>query len=266
MQSFLGVPIVFKGDVIGAFYLTDKTTAPVFTEDDERLVQVLAAHAGVLIEHARLFEESRELSVLDERNRLARDLHDAMTQSLFSLRLTIETAASAVSGPEADPGRAAEELTRAVALVEALFGELRSLVFELRPAALETDGLAASVRKHLDVVGRANGLDVSFDAAGDQPLPADLERQLFRIVQEAVTNVVRHAGASSLAVVLEAGPSGVTLTVTDDGKGFDPAARSIRSRRLGLTSMRERAHGLGGRLKVESGPGRGTTVRVHVPR
>lgn len=264
MRSFLGVPIVFKGDVIGAFYLTDKISAAAFSEDDERLVQVLAAHAGVLIEHARLFEQSRELSVLDERNRLARELHDAMTQSLFSLRLTIETAASRV---EADPSRAREELARAASLVDALFGELRSLIFELRPPALEPDGLAATVRKHLEVVGRAHGLAVEVTASGDQGrLPGQVERELFRIFQEAVTNAVRHAGGSSLRVALDFGKDRVSLVVSDDGKGFDPTARAVRSRRLGLTSMRERAQSLGGTLTVDSVPGRGTTVRVEVPR
>lgn len=262
MRSFLGVPIVFKGDVIAAFYLTDKATGPEFTEADEQLVGVLAAHAAVLIEHARLYEESRELSVLDERNRLARDLHDAITQSLFSLRLTIETAASLVPG---DPEGAGAELERARALVESLFVELRSLIFELRPPALEADGLAGTVRKHLEVVGRANDLAVAVTATGERRLPEAVEHELFRIVQEAVTNVVRHAGASSLAVTIDLGPGRATVTVGDDGVGFVPDARPVRSRRLGLTSMRERAQGLGGSLAIDSSPGKGTTVRVEVP-
>ncbi|HMC52964.1 MAG TPA: GAF domain-containing sensor histidine kinase [Acidimicrobiales bacterium] len=262
MRSFLGVPVVFKGDVIAAFYLTDKVTGREFTEADEQLVGVLSAHAAVLIEHARLYEESRELSVLDERNRLARDLHDAITQSLFSLRLTIETAASLVDG---DPGGAHAELDRAGALVESLFGELRSLIFELRPPALAADGLAATVRKHLDVVGRANDLAVEVSAEGGARLPDDVEVELFRIAQEAVANVVRHARASSLAVSLEVAPGGAALSIRDDGVGFDPDARQVRSRRLGLTSMRERAQGLGGKLSIESSPGAGTTVRVEVP-
>ena len=262
MRSFLGVPITCKGDVIGAFYLTDKTTGPTFTAADEQLVGVLAAHAAVLIEHARLFEHSRELSVLDERNRLARELHDAVTQSLFSLRLTIETAASLVTS---EPGRAGEELERARALVHSLFGELRALVFELRPPALEAEGLAATVRKHLDVVGRAHGLAVEVSTARDGRLPPVVERELFRIVQEAVTNAVRHARASSLAVGIDVGEDKAEVTIRDDGVGFDPGARLIRSRRLGLTSMRERAHALGGRVVIESAPGAGTEVRAEVP-
>ncbi len=261
MRSFLGVPIVFKGDVIGAFYLTDKTTGDTFTEDDEHTVGVLAAHAAVLMEHARMYEASRELSVLDERNRLARELHDAMTQTLFSLRLAVETAAALVT---ADPAGATAELDAARGLVDATFAELRALVFELRPPALDADGLVTTVRKHLEVAGRAHGLRVEVTAVGDERLPPQTERELFRIVQEAVTNVLRHARASTLQVALAFEQGRVTVSVRDDGRGFDPAARSIRSRRLGLTSMRERARALGGSLSVESAPGEGTTVRVEV--
>ena len=262
MRSFLGVPIVFKGDVIGAFYLTDKVGAVEFSGDDEELVGVLAAHAGVLMEHARLYEQSRELSVLDERNRLARELHDAMTQTLFSLRLTVEAASSML--PD-EPALAARELATARTLLDAVFGELRGLIFELRPPALGDDGLAATLRKHLDVVSRAHGLRVSLSATGDERLPEDVERELFRIVQEAVGNAVRHARGSALEVTLHYGDDVVAASVRDDGVGFDPAARAVRSRHLGLTSMRERAAALGGKVVVESSPGNGTTVRVEVP-
>ncbi len=262
MRSFLGVPIVFRGDVIGAFYLTDKTSAPAFTEADEQLVAVLAAHAGVLMEHARLYEQSRELSVLDERHRMARELHDAMTQALFSLRLTTETAASLV---RADPARAEAELATAQRLIDGLFAELRSLIFELRPPALETDGLVTTARKHLDVVARTHGVAISVTAPDDRRLPPDVERELYRILQEAVTNAVRHARAPRIDVWIDIGPAGVTVTVADDGVGFDPTARAISSRHLGLTSMRERAAALGGTLAIESAPGEGTTVRAVVP-
>ena len=267
MRSLLGVPIVFRGDVIGAFYLTDKVDGAAFTPADEELVGVLAAHAAVLMEHARLYEQSRELSVLDERNRLARELHDAMTQTLFSLRLTVETAASLVGS---DPARAAAELDTARSLIDATFAELRVLIFELRPPSLGTDGLVGALRKHLAVVGRAHGLRVDVVATGAVDSAGSVgpegERELFRIAQEAVSNAVRHAGAASVEVTVGVGPQTVSVTVTDDGRGFDPAARGVRSRRLGLTSMRERAEALGGDLSVRSAPGAGTTVRVEVPR
>jgi len=263
MRSFLGVPIVFKGDVIGAFYVTDKTTGPTFSAADEEVVGLLAAHAAVLMEHARFFQVSRELSVLDERNRLARDLHDAMTQTLFSLRLTLETAAATLAD---DPAAAVRHVQDASMLVETTFRELRTLIFELRPPALEADGLAETVRKHLDVVGRAHGLAVRVTTSGEGRLPTGVEEALYRIVQEAVTNVVRHARATTVDVDLAIDGSMASVEVRDDGVGFDLAARPIRTRHLGLTSMRERAQGAGGTWRITSAPGEGTSVRVEVPR
>ena len=260
MIAFLAVPIVFQGDVVGAFYLANKAAG--FDADDERRVVDLAAHAAVLIEHARLFEAGRELSVLEERNRLARELHDALTQSLFGLRLRLETAREIV--PD-DPARASAELDDARGLLDGVFDELRSLVIQLRPPALEAEGLVATLRKHVEVTGRLHGIEVSFDADGVGPLDADREAALFRIGQEALTNVVRHADAGRTEVLLQHEGDLIRLTVTDDGVGFDPASRSIRSRRLGLASMRERAAAEGGILVVESAPGKGTTVRAEMP-
>jgi signal transduction histidine kinase len=283
MRSFLGVPIVAKGDVIGAFYLTEKEGAPnrggggfadrrrrspssrgrpsSFDEGDERLITVLAAHAAIAIENARLFEASRELSVIEERNRLARELHDSMTQNLFSLALTAEAASELV---HADPVRAEVEIDRIRALARETQAELRSLVFELRPPRLEDDGLVATVGKDLDVLARAHGMKADLRVHGAPELESSVELELYRIVQEALNNVVRHAGADSVMVDVDV-DSRVAITIRDDGAGFDPGARAIRERRLGLTSMRERAEALRGTLIVESAPGAGTTVRVEVP-
>ncbi len=262
MRSFLGVPIVFKGDVIGAFYVTDKVQGPTFTASDEEMVGLLAAHAAVLMEHARFFQESRELSVMDERNRLARDLHDAMTQTLFSLRLNLEAAAATL---DADPADAARHLQAASALVESTFAELRTLVFELRPPALDADGLAETLRKHLEVVGRAHGLAVRVSTRGDRRPDPEVEAAIYRIVQEAVTNIVRHAKATTVDLELDVGERVATVRVRDDGIGFDPAARAMSTRRLGLTSMRERGQAAGGTCTIRSSPGAGTIVLVEVP-
>jgi len=263
MRSFLGVPLVFKGDIVGAFYLTDKDGG--FGPADEDLVQVLAAHAAVVIEHARLYEASRQLSITEERSRLARELHDALTQRLFSLNLMLEAAASTV---DADPESARAMLGRAGELVDAALAELRALIFELRPPALEADGLAAAVRKHAEVLGRAHGLAVAVSVPGaeeDASLAPEVERAIYRVVQEALHNVVRHAGTASASVAVEVDGDAVSVTVRDEGVGFDPAARAIASRRLGLVSMRERVAALGGELDVLSSPGTGTTVRARVP-
>jgi signal transduction histidine kinase len=262
MRSFLGVPIVAKGDIIGAFYLTEKEGAAGFDDADEKVITVLAAHAAIAIENARLFEASRELSVIEERNRLARELHDAMTQNLFSLSLTAEAAGGLV---RTDPGRAEAEIDHVRRLARETQAELRSLIFELRPPRLEADGLVATVGKDLEVLGRAHGLKADLRVHGAPKLASTAEVELYRIVQEALNNAVRHARAESVAVDVDATDGTVTITVRDDGVGFDPAARAIRERRLGLTSMRERAESLGGTLTIESAPRSGTTVRVEVP-
>jgi signal transduction histidine kinase len=262
MRSFLGVPIVAKGDIIGAFYLTDKDGAPEFSEADEQIIGVLAAHAAIAIENARLFEASRELSVIEERNRLARELHDAMTQNLFSLVLTAEAAVGLV---RADPERAEAELDKVRRLARETQAELRSMIFELRPPRLAEDGLLATVQKDLDVLGRAHGLKADIRAHDEPRLTSIVEMELYRIIQEALNNAVRHARADSVVVDVDSDDGEVTVTVRDDGVGFDPSARAIRERRLGLTSMRERAEVLGGTLTIESVPGAGTTVRVAVP-
>jgi signal transduction histidine kinase len=261
MSSFLGVPLVFKGDIVGAFYLTDKEGG--FDQDDEDLVRVLAAHAAVVVEHERLYQASRERSISEERDRLARDLHDALTQRLFSLNLTLEAAAARV---EADPDAVRTSLGQARELVDAALGELRSLIFELRPPVLETDGLVGSVRKHAELLHRAHDLALAVrDTGDDRKLSPQSATAVLRVVQEALSNVVRHASARSAWVTIDIGDAAVSVVVRDDGVGFDPGARAIAARRLGLTSMRERVEMLGGRFEVVSTPGQGTTVTAEVP-
>ena len=253
MKSFLGVPLVYKGDVVGAFYLTDKDGG--FDQRDEDLMRVLAAHAAVVVENARLFDASRERSIAEERDRLARELHDALTQRLFSINLILQAAAGTVPH---DPDGAIAALGRAGELVDSALGELRSLIFELRPPALEADGLIGSVRKQAELLRRAHGVPITVRTSGDDAdLAPELERQVFRVIEEALSNVVRHASASAATV---------TVDVTDEGVGFDPQARAIASRRLGLTSMRERVVSLGGQLEISSAPGQGTTISAEVPR
>lgn len=288
MRSFLGYPILFKGDVIGAFYVTDKIDAEDFDATDEHLVGEFVPHAAVLIEYARLYEQSRELSIVDERNRMARELHDALTQTMFGARLAVQTATLTLSDSDVasspDVTAATEQLGRAETLIDEAFGELRALILDLRPPDLATDRLSGAVRKQLALLERTSGLEVDLhiDGAAEAVEP-EVERQVFRILQEAVANAVRHAAAQSLTVSIairepEPNPDAdasagsapapapvLQIEVRDDGVGFDPSERAIRSRRLGLTSMHDRAHALGGQLTIESSPGAGTTVRAEVP-
>ncbi|UGS33728.1 GAF domain-containing sensor histidine kinase [Capillimicrobium parvum] len=264
MRSYLGVPIVAPDGVIGAFYLTEKEGAGTFGAADQELLELLAAHAAIAITNARLLERSRELSIVSERNRLALELHDAVSQKLFSVVLSAEAAATLV---ERDPAAAGERVARTGELAREALDELRDLVGELRPPDLERDGLAAVLRKHVAVLRSVHdisiGLEVDLaDAAGDVDPRRD--RELLRIAQEALHNALRHAGAREIGVRVAGADGGLVLEIHDDGAGFDPADPELRSRRLGLTSMEERAARLGGRLAIRSSPGAGTTVRLEV--
>jgi signal transduction histidine kinase len=262
MASFLGVPIRSRGGVVGALYLTDKEDAPGFTEEDERLIQMLAAHAAIAIENARLYERGRELSFVEERNRLARDLHDSVVQKLFGVVLAAQSAATLF---DRDPDSARGQVQRLQELTQDAIQELRSLIFQLRPAAVESEGLAAALAKHVQVLGRVHQQHIELEASGEPRLRPGVDDEVFRIAQEALHNAVKHAGADRLGLRLDEGERQLVLTVRDDGVGFDPDATAHRSRRLGLTSMEERATSLGGALRIDSAPGKGTTIRLEVP-
>jgi signal transduction histidine kinase len=263
MRSFLGVPIVARGEVIAAFYLTDCEGAEHFSEEDQRLIEMLAAHAAVAIENARLHERSRELSIVEERNRLARELHDAVSQKLFGLVLTAE-AASTLLARDADA--AGEQVSRLGELAQEALEELRGLIFELRPASLEEEGLAATLRKEVAMLERVHEHPIEVRITGGAQAAPETEGEVLRIAGEALNNALRHADAERIELRLQGRDGRLTLTVADDGVGFDPDAPGLRSRRLGLTSMEERARALGGTLAVVSRPGEGTTVTLEVPR
>jgi signal transduction histidine kinase len=262
MRSFLGVPIVSRSGIIGAFYVTDKDGAAEFGEEDQRLIEMLAAHAAVAIEKARLYERSRELSIVEERNRLARELHDSVTHQLFGVSLTAEAAVTVLDD---DPAQARVQLARVQELAREAMEELRSLIFELRPPDVESEGLLVALRKHVDVLRRVYRRDVGLHVDGDPELPPETGAEVLRIVQEALQNALRHSSAERLDVFLDADDEMVRVRVVDDGSGFDPGAPGLRARRLGLTSMEERARSVGGRLSITSRPAEGTTIALEVP-
>ena len=261
MRSFLGVPIVSQEGVIGAFYLTEKEGAQEFGRADQEVIELLASHAAIAITHARLSEQSRELSVISERNRLALDLHDVVSQKLYSLVLTAEAAATLL---DRDAEAAREQVVKLQGIAREALDELRSLIFELRPPDLVRDGLCGALRKHVEVLRRVQSAEV--DMEGDLELQADPQRdaEVFRIAQEAMQNALRHAQASRVVVRIGGGDGHLQLDVVDDGVGFDPQAAGLRSQRLGLTSMEERAQRIGGRLEIRSVEGEGTTVHLDV--
>jgi signal transduction histidine kinase len=247
--------------VVGAFYLTDKVGAEVFTEDDQAAIVLLASHAAAAIEAAAMFEDSRALAMSEERERLARELHDALNQSLFSLSLTARAAARHIS---TDPDRAAEEINEIADLSRQAMTELRAVVDGLRTPDVERDGLIPAIRSLADLLSRVHRVEIEVVADGDPGLEGRAEHEVFRIVQEALTNAVRHSGAARVTVSVANGDR-LAVAISDDGQGFEPGARNVRGKRLGLTSMRDRASVLGGRLTIDSAPGQGSTVRLEVP-
>lgn len=261
MSSFLGVPIVSEGDVVGAFYLTDKVEAAEFTDEDQESIALLASHAAAAIEAAGMFEDSRSLAMSEERERLARELHDALNQSLFSLSLTARAAARHIA---TDPGRAAEELNEIAELSRQAMAELRAVVDGLRTPDVDRDGLLPAIRSLADLLSRVHHIEIEVLCDEDPDLEGRAEHEVFRIVQEALTNAVRHSHAARVTVSVANGDR-LAVVVQDDGLGFEPDARKLRGKRLGLTSMRDRASALGGRLTIDSAPGGGSTVRLEVP-
>jgi signal transduction histidine kinase len=262
MGPFLGVPVELDGRVIGAFYLADKRDGGFFDERDQQTIEAFASRVALAVENARLHEERLELGVIEERNRLARELHDSVTQTLFTSVLLSETGLTLLGG---DHPEAASELRRSQELARQALEEMRSMIFELRPPELAGDGLVPALGKHVEILRRVHRVPIRLTATRERRLRARTEREVFRIVQEALANAVRHARPTTVDVRVEMAASRLAVVVSDDGVGFDPSASSLRARHLGLTSMEERASALGGTLEVTSAPGEGTAVRIEVP-
>jgi signal transduction histidine kinase len=256
LSGFLGVPVKNGDEVLGIIFVANKRSGE-FTDRDEELLTLFAAHAAIALTNARLYERSREVSVLEERARLARELHDAVSQRLFSIRAHTRAAEMLVAK---DPARAAAELSAIAELGAQAHAELRAVIDGLAPP--ELDGLAESLRRYAQLAGRAHGITVRLTAADVPELEPRAQAAAFRVAQEALHNALRHSGAGEVSVTLTRRRRRVILEVTDNGTGFDP---ELASGGLGLRSMRERAAAVGGVLRVSSTPDAGTTVRMEVP-
>jgi signal transduction histidine kinase len=259
LTDVLGVPIRQGEAILGFIFAACKVDPGGFTERDERVVGLFAAHAAIALTNARLYERGRELSVLQERARLARDLHDAVSQKLFSVRAKARAAAVLVSR---DPGRAVEEIDSVAALAGEAHAELRAVIDGLAPPDLAAGGLTGSIRAYAVLAGRTHGAEVVVDAGELPALDSDQETALYRVAQEAIGNALRHSGSRQVSVCLYRRQRSVVLEVSDRGAGFDPGSALAG---LGLTTMRERAASAGGRLSITSAPGTGTRVRLSVP-
>ena len=259
IRSWIGVPLTLKDRVIGM--LTLKHDVPQhFTEQHVRLALAVANQAAVAIENARLFEQAQGLAALMERQCLARELHDSVSQALYGIALGARTARTLL---DRDPSRLAEPLDYVLSLAEAGLTEMRALIFALRPESLELEGLAVALSKQAASARARHGIEVEVELCDEPELTIDRKEALYRIAQEALHNIVKHAQASRVELTLTWRDGALVLSVRDNGKGFDPAQRFPGH--LGLRSMRERVTKLGGTLTIDSAPGLGTTVQARMP-
>jgi len=265
MSHFLGVPVRDGDQVLGIIFAANKVSAAAerrgFTDRDQEILSLFAAHAAIALTNARLYERSRELSVMQERSRLARELHDAVTQKLFSIRAHARAAAVLAGREPFDPGRVKAEIEVVGELGAEAHAELRAVIDGLAPPDLQASGLTESLRRYAVLAGRAYGIPVAFRASRLPALGPPAEAALYRVAQEALTNALRHAGAGQVSVCLGKSGRRVILEVSDDGHGFVPEAPSSG---VGLASMAERASAAGGALAIRSGES-GTVVQMTVP-
>ncbi|MFO7538002.1 MAG: GAF domain-containing sensor histidine kinase [Chloroflexota bacterium] len=262
MSSFLGVPIVSGKETLGNLYLTNKRDGKSFTLDDQEMVEMLAAHAAVAIENARLYEQVGRLAILEERTRIGMDLHDGIIQSIYAVGLTLESARLAM--PET-----AEEadilLGHAINTLNSTIRDIRNYILDLRPHRFRGDlkeGLARLAREF-----QANTMvQATFDVPDEvvEAIPTPVARAAFLTAQEAMANVARHAQASEVILRLEQQKTAVVLTISDNGRGFDLKAQD-QATGHGLANMRMRAEDLRGRFSIDTNPGQGTTLTIQFP-
>jgi signal transduction histidine kinase len=213
------------------------------------------------IENAQLYEQVKELAVVQERNRLARDLHDAVTQTLFSASLIAQALPATWERDQAEGDKLLEDLRQ---LNRGALAEMRTLLLELRPAALIETSMADLVRQLAEAIVGREGIPVDLSIEGSCILPPDTHVAFYRIAQEALNNVVKHARANRVTISLHCNAERISLEIADNGKGFDPAAAQ-ESGGFGLPGMAERAEQFGGTLTIHSEPGQGTTVTICLP-
>ncbi|MGD9029470.1 MAG: GAF domain-containing protein [Anaerolineae bacterium] len=260
VQSEVVIPLRLGDQVIGT--LDVQSAEPgAFTQQDLLVIQSLGDQIAVAIENARLYDRSQELAVLEERTRLARELHDSVTQSLYSVVLLTEGWRRSIRAGGA--AHVEDYLTRIGQVNQQALKEMRLLIHELRPPALEEEGLLGALHQRLEAVEKRAGVDVRLIADSIVQLPHPVEEGLYRIAQEALNNALKHAAASHIVVRLAVADGRSVLEVEDDGRGFIVGAADGRGG-MGLANMRDRAQALGGSLAVLSTPGQGTVVRATV--
>ena len=261
LRSMAIVPVSSKGKVIGTLFTVTRDDRE-FSAQDLQLLTSIAHQIGVAVENAQLFEQTRKVAIMNERNRLARDLHDSVTQSIYSLTLLSEAGQRIIDS--GDFVQVKVNQTRLGEISQQALQEMRLLVYELRPQILQNEGLVGALEHRLASVERRAGINARLHVAQEIDLPQNVEEELFHLSMEALNNALKHAKASEVVLSLKMGEGSFILTVTDNGRGFDPKLTTSTGG-MGLSSMNERVVKIGGNLCIQSEAGAGTIITVSVP-
>jgi signal transduction histidine kinase len=263
MHSFLGVPVTVKGRSVGNLYLTEKESASEFTEQDQQLVETFALHAGIAIENARLHEQVQRLAVVDERERIGKDLHDGIIQSIYAVSLSLEDLPELMGEDRAE---AVARVERAIDALHLTIRDIRNFIFGLQPEILVENNLVGGLVGLAEEFRHNTLIEIDVEGIDDlvPEMAPDRSAELLAIAREALSNIARHARASQVSITLGSDGSELRLMIADNGMGFAPGEPPGRGHH-GLGNMAARAERLGGRLVVDSESGAGTRVLVEVP-
>jgi signal transduction histidine kinase len=270
MRSFLGVPVLVKGRSVGNLYLTDKVGGE-FDADDERLLEMFAVHAGIAIDNARLHDQVQRLAVVEERERIGKDLHDGIIQAIYGVGLSLEEVLDLVED-EAGRPEAVRRVDHAIDSLNLVISDIRSYILRLRPAlAGEEDPVEALARFTEELgINAVVDLDVDLEDGADRlrAMPPDRRSDVLFIAREALSNVARHAGATQAGLALRADGDDLVLVIEDNGRGFDPDALDGPDgfgQHQGIVNMRARAEGMGGTFAALRPVDNGVRIIVRVP-
>jgi len=259
LTSLLAMPLLLNNEVLGTLHVVNKPGG--FTADDTRMLSLFAEQAAIAIVNARLHEQAKQLAVVKERQRLARELHDSVTQVLYSVLLYADATRLALANNK--KAEATENLQELRTLARQAMADMRLLLFRLHPPVLEDEGLVAALQARLEAIEARAGLVVDLQVEGENTLPMALAEELYKIAQEALNNVVKHAKAEHVTVHFQISLQHCAMTIQDDGVGFDPVTAQGTGG-LGLRSIAERVQQMGGQLLMESAPAQGTKLQVVV--
>ncbi|CAN5563957.1 hypothetical protein BH23CHL10_BH23CHL10_17570 [soil metagenome] len=261
MRAFLGMPITASGITVGRLYLTNKLDATEFSTDDQALVEMFALHAGIAIENARLHDRVRRLAIVDERDRISRDLHDSVIQAIYGQTLALDDVPELI---EEDPAEATRRVDEAIDALHAVIRDIRNFIFGLRPVLLGSGSLAEGLQHLATELHRNGGVEVSVSIADDAEadlLPIEVVAELLAVTREALSNIARHASATHASVELSRSSGDLRLELADDGRGFNSELAAERGHH-GLANMRARSETLGGSFEVRSTPETGTRITI----